>query len=214
MPATTPTAICNMALREVGAERISDFTSDASKEARVARDIYHPTRRWVLAQCGWNGAKKSAQLTRMEDTTPIFWDAAFEAPTDLIRVLSVHPSDGLEAVCPYELAYQAGSGDDEANVYAVLANTTALYIRYIFDQTDLGALSDGFHHALTFRLARAFATALPRTEALKKLTDDEWRKVLTQAKAIDGQEDYPEKMALGSWAQSRFGRYGDWRYGS
>jgi hypothetical protein len=208
MAGITPTAICNLALREIGAERIADYAADQSKEGRVARDIYQPTRRWVLAQCGWNGAKKAAQLTQMEDTTPTFWAYAYEAPTDLVRVLGIYGSNELGDTIPYELQFQTGSGDDESNVYAVLTASNQAYIRYVFDQQDLGALSEGFHQALTFRLARAFATALPRTEALKKLTDEEWRKVLTTSKAIDGQEDYPEQMAEGSWMGTRFGRYG------
>lgn len=204
----TPTAIINMALREVGADRIGSL-DDASKEARVARDIYHPQRKWVLAQCGWNGALKAAALTQMEDTTPTFYAYAYEVPTDLVRVLSVHDSNDIESSIPYELGYQAGSGDDEANVYAVLCHSNQAYMRYIFDQQDLGALSVGFHMALTFALARAFVSALPASSAdTKKYTDDAWRRVLTQAKAIDGQEGYPDKMAEGSWMRSRFGRYG------
>lgn len=208
MGAMTPTAICNMALREIGAARITDYLADQSKEGRVARDLFHPTRRWVLVQCGWNGAKKAAQLTQMEDTTPTFWAYSYEVPTDLLKVLSIHASNELADTIPYELMYQAGSGDDESNVYAVLCASNQAYIRYIFDQQDLGALSEGFHQALVFALARVFASALTQTGTEKDLSDKAWRRTLTIAKSIDGQEDYPEQMAEGSWMGMRFGRYG------
>lgn len=208
MGAITPTQICNMALREIGAERISDYTSDASKEGRICRDLFHPIRRRVLAMCGWNGAVKAAQLTQMEDTTPTFYAYAYEVPTDLIRVLSVHASNEVADTVPYELAYQAGSGDDEANVYAVLSASNQLYMRYIFDQQDLGALSTGVHDVIAFELARTLAVALGRSEAAKELTTKELRRRITLAKAIDGQEGYPDRMAEGSWMGMRFGRYG------
>lgn len=208
MGAMTPTALCNLALREIGAERIGDMNADASKEARVARDVFHPTRRWVLAQCGWNGAIKAAALTQMEDTTPTFWAYAYEVPTDIIRVLGIYGSNELGDTIPYELAYQAGSGDDESAVYAVLTASNQAYIRYIFDQTDMGSMSEGFQQALVFALARAFASALPQTGTEKDLSDKAWKRTLTIAKGIDGQEQYPEQMAEGSWMGMRFGRYG------
>lgn len=204
----TPTLICNMALREIGADRITDYAGDQSKEARVARDLYQPARRRVLAMTTWNGAVKDAQLTQMEDTTPTFWAYAYEVPTDLVRVISVHGSNDLNDSVPYKLQFQAGAGDDEADVYALLSESNQIYLRYVFDQQDLGALSTGFHDVLAFELARVFAVALSKSEAAKELTNKELKRRITLAKAIDGQEDYPERMAEGSWMTGRFGRYG------
>ena len=210
------TSICNLALRGIGAARISDYQSEQSREGRVCRDIFHPVRRWVLVQAGWNGAKKVVKPTQMEDTTPELWEYAFEVPTDLLRVLSVHPSDDIEERTPYELTFQTGAGDDEAKVYSILANAggtsdgtnTTLHLRYVFNQQDLGALSPGFHMAFKFALQREFAAAIPQTAKDVDLSDKAWKRTLTIAKGIDGQEDYPEKMAEGSWMHMRFGRYG------
>ena len=208
------TQICNLALLEIGATTLSSFENDQTKEGKVAREIFHHCRRLSLAHCGWNGAKKSAQLTQMEVTTPTFWDHAYEVPDDCIRILSVHPSNDPYTVIPYELQYQtAGSAADETE-YAILANTNQLYLRYIWDQQDLGAMSPGFHDILSFELARKFAVALSKSEAAKELTDKQLRRRLTIAKAIDGQEDYPERLAEGSWHRSRFGRYSDQLYSS
>lgn len=206
--AVEATQLCNLALIQIGADRITSFEADQSKEGRIARVIFHPTRRSVLSLCGWNGAKKAAQLTQMEDTTPTLWAFAFEVPTDLIRLLSVHPSNDPNSTCEYELMYQAGSGDDEAKCYSVASSSNQLYARYIFDQMDFGALSPGFHDAFVWELARAFAVSLPKSEALTEFTEKKRRGVITRAKAIDGQEDDQQRMAEGSWSTSRFGRYG------
>lgn len=209
----TATQICNLALIEVGAAPLSSFEADQTKEGKTARLIFHHCRRLALAHCGWNGATKFAQLTQMEDTTPTMYDYAYEVPDDLVRVLSIHPSNDPNTGVPYKLAYQAGSGDDETE-YAVLTNTNQAYISYIWDQQDLGAMSPGFHDILSFELARKFASALNKTEAAKELTDKQLKRRLTIAKAIDGQEDYPERLAEGSWHRSRFGRYSDQLYSS
>lgn len=204
----TPTSICNQALIEVGASPMSDMATEITKEAKIAREIFHPCRRRALAQCGWNGAKKAAQLTQSEDTTPTFWAYAYESPEDLIRVLSIHSSNDMDAGVPYEIAYQSGSGDDESAIKSILSHSNQLYIRYVFDQLDLSAMSPGFHDYLAFELARTFAVALQKSESAKEFTAAESRRRLTLAKALDGQEDYPEKMAEGSWVTGRFGRYG------
>lgn len=209
----TATQICNLALIEIGATTLSSFENDQSKEGKTARAIFHHCRRLALSHCGWNGAKKSAQLTQMEDTTPTFWTYAYEVPDDLVRILSVHPSNDPYTGVPYELQYQTGSGDDETE-YAILANCNQLYCRYIWDQQDLAAMSPGFHDIFSFELARKFAVALAKTEATKDLTDKQLRRRLTIAKAIDGQQAYPERMAEGRWNLSRFGQYSDQLYSS
>lgn len=208
MPAITPTDICNMALREIGAERISDYATAQSKEARVARDLFQPARRRVLEMAEWNGATKAGQLTQMEDTTPTFWAYAYEVPTDLIRLVSVTASNESADTIPYELGFQAGSGDDEANVQVVWCASNQAYAKWIFDQHDLSALSPAFHDVLAFELARTFAGALDRTQAAQEFTMRELRRRITLAKANEGQQDYPRKMAEGSWMGMRFGRYG------
>ena len=207
MPAMTQTLICNMALREIGAERIGDI-SEQSKEARVARDLYEASRRRVLAMAEWNGATKAGALTQMEDTTPTYFAYAYEVPTDLIRLIAVTASNDPNDNVPYKLGFQAGAGDDEAAVYVIWSESNQLYARWVFDQQDLSALSTGFHDVLAFELARVFAVALGKTEAAKELTTRELRRRITLAKGIEGQEDYPDKMAEGSWMTGRFGRYG------
>jgi hypothetical protein len=211
--AITATQICNLALIEVGATLLASFEADQTREGQVARTIWHPCRRLALAHCGWNGAVKFAALTQMEDTTPLLYNYAYEMPDDNVRVLSIHPSNDPDTTVPYRLAYQTGSGDDETE-YAVLTNTNQAWIRYVFDQQDLSAMSPGFHDILSFELARKFAAALTKTEAAKELTDKQLRRRLTIAKAIDGQEDFPEKLAEGTWGRARFGKYSDQLYSS
>lgn len=193
----TPTDIVNVALRRIGANRISSLENDAHKEAVVARDLYHDARRDVLNTHHWNFAIKRAALT-VSATAPAFgWDYAFPLPTDFIRLISAHPTDNDDAQMAYKLEYQ--SSDDRV----LLTDSSTVYIKYIWDLEDANLFSAVFRDALAFRLARDFAGALSKSSAAAELADVGYRKALSRAKSIDGIEDWPERMAEGNWVNAR-----------
>lgn len=194
----TPTDIVNIALRRVGADRISSLENDSSKEARIARDLYDEARRDCLNLHNWNFAIKRDQLT-VSATAPEFgWDYAYPLPADFVRMVSVHPHDDDVATVEYRLEFQ--DGDDRV----LVTNSNQVYIRYVFDLEDVNVWSAAFRDVLAFRLARDFAGALSKSAAAAELADAAYRRNLSRAKAIDGVEDWPEKMAEGSWLTSRF----------
>lgn len=97
--------VINIALRRVGAARVSNWSSDTSKEAIVARDVFHGARKDVLGMHHWNRATRRVQLTELTAAPGFGWDNAFGLPDDFIRVVSVHPSDNEHAVVPYKLEF-------------------------------------------------------------------------------------------------------------
>jgi hypothetical protein len=200
----TPTDIVNIALRRIGADRVSSMENDSSKEARVARDIYDEARRDVLNHHAWNFAIRREQLTASATEPEFGWDYAYPLPDDFVRMVSVHPGEDDDATVPYKLEFQ--DGDDRV----VLCNSNQVYIRYVFDNEDVNTWSASFRDVLAWRLARDFAAALSKSAAAAEGADRALTRALTRSKSIDGIEDWPEKMAEGDWTTIRSGYDPSW----
>lgn len=201
MAGVTPTSLCNVALRRIGAKSIKSLDTDHDREAEICRELYHDARRTVLSMHNWNAAKRAAQLTVNSDVTPTFWDYAFTLPDDYVRLISVHPSDDLNSIMEYSLQ---DANDSDADL-VLMVDASTCYIQYIFDATDLNIMGQGFRDCLAFVLARDLASALDKSAALKTLTAGEMRRALLLAKSVDGMEEYPERLAEGSWVKARSG---------
>lgn len=208
MAAESPTSICNIALARVGAKEISALETDTSREGGLCRRLFHPARRTALAAHHWNGAKRAAQLTAVSSLTPVFYSYGYALPDDFIRLISVHPSDDLNAQTPYSLQNANSSLADNV----LMVDTSTCYIQYIFDNQDIATLSQGYRDVLSFVLTRDLCLALGKSASKFELTNKEYRRVLTLAKSVDGMEDYPERMADGTWIKSRYGLYTDQTY--
>ncbi len=97
--------VINIALRRVGASRVSNWATGTDKEDILARDIYHEARRDVLGLHTWNHATRRVKLTKLTSAPGFGWDNAFAMPDDFIRVVSVHPADAEHATIPYKLEH-------------------------------------------------------------------------------------------------------------
>jgi len=193
----TETDIVNIALRRIGAEKITSLRSDASKAAVAARDIYDEARKELLNLHNWNFAVKRTQLTASA-TAPVFgWSYAFPLPEDYIRLISVHPSTDEGSMCEYRMEHQ--TGEDRV----IVTDSNLLYIKYVFDLEDVNLMSASFREAFGMRLARDLAGALSKSSAAAELAEKAFSKTLSRAKSIDGIEDFPDKLAEGSWATER-----------
>lgn len=194
----TKTDIVNIALRRIGAERISNLDTDASKAAVAARDLYDEARKDLLNLHNWNFAVKRTSIAKSATAPAFGWDNAYPLPEDHIRLISVHPTDDDLATVEYRLEYQ--SSDDRVIVSDA---TSPIYIKYIFDMEDVNLMSAAFRDGLALRLARDLAAALSKSSAAAQLADAAYAKALSRAKSIDGVEDYPDRMADGSWLTAR-----------
>lgn len=203
--AETPTSVCNIALNRIGAKEILSLENDQSREAVLCRRMYHPARRSALYAHHWNGAKRSAQLSQNSSVTPVFWSYAYTLPNDFLRIISCHPSDDLNATCNFTI--ENANDTDADNV--LMSDSNQIYIQYVFDNQDLPTLGQGFRDVLAFVLARDLCLALGKSTSKYELTNREYRRTLTNAKAIDGFDDYPKRLADGSWVAARYGLYND-----
>lgn len=88
------TGIVNIALARISVERISSLDSGSTKQARVARDLFDEARDELLRMHTWSFATKRVELAQATGSgaTPAFgFDYAYNVPSDLLRIISVHP---------------------------------------------------------------------------------------------------------------------------
>lgn len=200
----TSTDIVNVALRRIGATRIASLSTDGTKEAIAARDLYDEARRELLASHAWNFATKrqrlqSSVVADIADTPAAGYAYAYVLPEEALRLVSVHASESDDVEVPYKLEFQ----EDSDRV--ILCDATEIYIKYIFDLEDANVMGAVFRDALAWRLARDLAAALAKSASTAELAAGQFARQLSRAKSVDGVEDYPDRMAEGSWATSRFG---------
>lgn len=165
--------------------------------------MFHPARRMALSAYAWNHAMRSVALTRDDTVTPVFHAYAYTFPPDCVRLVSVHPSNEVKAMCEY--AIENITDED----MMIVSDSNQLYARYIFDNTDMTTASQGFRNVLAFVLARDLCQGLDKSASQYGLTEKEYRRTLMEAKSIEGQQKYPEVMSDGNWVKARFGRYTD-----
>ena len=194
---STSTVVTNMALRKIGVTRIRNLSTDNSRAGRTARDVYDDVRRALLGKHSWNFAMRRAQLTASATSPTFGWDYAYPLPDDFVRMVSAHPTDSDDALVPYRLENQ--SSDDRV----LLTQSNQIYIRYVFDLQDVAIMPSYFRDVFAFQMARELAAALNLPLTNIDLSDRAFRKELANAKTIDGQEDWPERMAEGSWVTDR-----------
>lgn len=200
----TQTDIVNIGLRRIGANRISNLSSDSTKEAVAARDLFDEARRDVLSQHNWNFAIKRASLTASATAPTYGWDYAYPIPENFIRMISVHPIDSDSASVPYKLEFQ--SSDDRV----LLTDSSTIYIRYVFDQQDMNLAPASFVDTLAWRLARDLAGAMSKSTAAAELAARAYERTLSKAKFSDAYEDYPENLPDGTWVTSRYPSSDGW----
>lgn len=163
----------------------------------MARDFYDEARRDLLSMHTWNFAIKRSQLTASSTSPTYGWDYAFPLPGDFIRLIAANPVDDDDSLIDYRLEFQ--SSDDRV----IVTNSSTMYIRYVFDLQDVNIMPPEFRDLLALRLTRDFALALQKTVSNAEYGDLAFRRKLARAKAQDGVQDFPEKMAEGSWTTER-----------
>lgn len=83
---TSEVQLCNLALEEIGADRISEVGEDS--KAGVACDLLlHPTIEEVLELYDWSDAIKRIQVSASGDTNLTEYDYMYQLPNDLLRII-------------------------------------------------------------------------------------------------------------------------------
>lgn len=182
--------IANLALRKVGAKRITSF-NEGSAESKAITDVYDEVRDEILAEAFWTFAMKRAQLATIVGTPIKVNDSAsviYAKPQDLIRVFYLSDPSAEFHV----------EGD------RILANVANLKIKYVYRNDDPGTYYSQFVQAFATRLAHEVCFGL--TESVKKaeaLWKDYEGNRLPRAISSDSQQGTPLGVMQDEWFNAR-----------
>lgn len=191
--ALTETAICNMALRTVGAKRITTLSAgNAAPEAVECLTWYEYVRDALLRSYDWPFARARAQLVVVTagsppaEVTPAFeYDHQFALPTDFLRVRNYYDTDSGYENARKEWVLEGG---------VVLTNYSSVYLRYLKKVTDPTQFDTLFVELLALRLAIKLINGLAGIENMGTLRDrlnQEANLVEARARVVAASESDP-----------------------
>lgn len=188
--ATTQIDICARALILIGASPITSF-DDGSTEATVAANLYEDTVRDLLARYRWRFATGQKQLSRLTDAPDARWDAAYQAPSDLLVLHAITINDTPVAYDRYQdLIYCNATDQDE-----VIAD-------YTFRASE-DLWSPGFVSAVEYQLASVFAYAVAAQMELSSMMEQRALRQLTIARSVDSQSQTSKRLNVQRFHQLR-----------
>lgn len=189
---TSSVSICSNALLQVGARPISSL-EEGNDPARLCANLYPQVRDAMLRAHPWNCAVKRVVLAP-ESTAPAFdYTSQFAIPGDMLRILSVG-EDG------YQEDYQI-----EGN--RILANTSALYLRYIYRNETESSWDALLVDAVTAEMSARLAYPLTKSATLQQTMVGLARAALQRARTVDGQDNPPETLGDFPLLAARAGRF-------
>lgn len=186
MATITQTAIANMALAELGAQRIVSFT-DGSKNQGLVVSVYDFAKEHALCAHPWNFAIKRKASQAALSTPPEWgWDFAFAVPSDCLRIL-ILGKDGVETDEPW----QHESAQDGSQI--IVTNLEApVDIKYIYNVTNTQTFSPMFVIAFVKTLKWLLARPLTGKAEIQVQCANELREFFSKGMSTDGQEGTPE----------------------
>jgi hypothetical protein len=185
---TSVVAVCNRALDKLGHGPITSL-EDGTKAANLCLRNWPLVRDQVLRDHPWNFAVKRAILAPSDVIPAWGFGAQFPLPADCLRLLEVRDLSTAE--------YQLEGRN-------ILANASALYIRYIHRVADPVQYDFAFLDAVAARLAFEMCEAITQSNTKKEQMFQEYDDALTRAKRVDGQENPPVIFEEDDWIKVRY----------
>lgn len=178
--ASSPVAVCNLALSELADKPITDLT-DATERARLCNQFYLDAVRHVLRQHNWRCAIKRAQLSRLSEAPAFEFVYAYELPPDWVRTVKTSlDGDGLKWT-------QEGR--------QILTDEEAVLVKYVYLNTDVASWDASLTTTVAAYLAHLIAGGLTEGVGKKRLMHELYLLRLKEAKGVDSQEGTPDDLA-------------------
>jgi hypothetical protein len=194
MSTATGVSICSNALLMLGAQTINDFADLVNLDrAKLCANLYPTIRDDLLRSHPWNCCIKRAVLAP-DAVAPLFgYTQSFQLPADFLRVLEVG-----SAGCQIDYLVEGQT---------IQANTTALELRYVFDNIVENTWDSHLVQLATLAMAAVLAYPITQSSALQQSLEQKLELSLRRARAVDGQEDPPQTLGNEVLYASRFGAY-------
>lgn len=199
MTAATRTSIVNLALREIGATRVDDYT-EASPEAVIARDCWEQAVRKALARHEWQFAIKGAELARSATTPTTRFAYRYTLPGDFVRLAAVSASDTMHPRLDQDGGFVMRDG-------SIDTSSETVFVEYVYDAPSIGTWSPWFIDVMVADYASVMASPLKSTterERLEQLAE----KRLREGRGIDSVQKAQRTVHSGGW---RTAARGGWR---
>lgn len=203
----TETSLVNIGLGRAQCARINALDTDATKEAKVARDVYTDMRDALLRKYLWSFAKKRDELAAVVTAPGFGYDRAFGLPADYLRTISVHPADSECAKIKYKLETVEVSG---TATLVIVTQATQLFLRYVARVESVALMDPMFRDVLAWDLAEHFAMAIKESTSLAEYCAKKARSALAEARSANSIEDWPDEFPAGSWVSERFVEGDNW----
>lgn len=187
--ASSEAEICNLALQEIGAQRILSL-NDNTPEGKICKDFYANVRDEMLRSHPWKFATKRVALALITPDVPAFgFDNYFQLPADCLRVLKVE-------------------GDEQAawtvEGNRLLTDDSTATIKYIAKITNVALYDPTFVQALALKLAYKISFGLVQSTSLRQSLQVEYLEAVRTARSFNGQEGAGDRVYADDWLNSRF----------
>jgi hypothetical protein len=190
----TELQLCNMALRRIQAEPITDLQNDVGKSAALLRTFYDEARDALLADHPWSFAVRRQLLAVSSETNLTAYEYMYQLPTDpyCLRALELLDQILYRSAYTYEI--------EGKYLYSDEYSASLKYIGRIEDVTQFDPL---FTDALAWRIAAELIKPIEGTSPV-----DPWMMyevVLLRARAVDEQSKVEKQWESPQWIDERFG---------
>lgn len=191
MSEATVVSICSNACLLLGAKTINDLEDDSDR-AQLASNLFPLLRDAFLRSRPWNAATRRVILAADEETPAFDWAYQFSIPPDWLKTLQVGRL-GQEVDYVHEGR-------------KILCDDTALPLRYIFRNENVGSWDSLMIHCMTIGMSAAMAYAITSSATKEDLQWKLFAAALREGSAIDGQDDPAQTLGDFRLVSSRFGR--------
>lgn len=168
----TDVQICNVALAQLGLNRISSLSS-GTREALSCALHYQPTVNELLAQNDWRWALSRATLAVSGGTNHTQREYLYQLPADLIRLVNVYDADGNRTT------------DYEVEGTKVATDHSAISVQYIPEITVATDLPVMFARAVSMTIAYKIAVEFKQSRALQNDMFNQAAYALSEAWNVD-----------------------------
>ncbi len=182
--------ICSNALLLLGAQPINSL-DDENDRARLASNLYDGVKLSVIRSHPWNCCVTRVALSPLSAAPAFDYAYQFTLPPDCAKVLQV-------GEYTTEIDYRIERGK-------ILADESAIYLKYISTDISEGAFDHLLVEALKYAMAAQMAYPTTQNASMAELMEAKYQQVLREARSVDGQDDPPETMGDNALYASRFG---------
>lgn len=173
-------SICSNALLQLGDESIDSFSQDNAR-TKLCVNMFSQKRDRVLRAHPWNCAIKRVVLSPDVDEPEFGWAYKFPIPGDCLRVLSVgDPENGYDD-------YELESG-------YILMDSNVCNLRYIWRNEEPAEWDSLLVDAMTQVMVAALTYPITKSTAKQATEEEIVKRILKEARAVDGQENPPETL--------------------